>query len=154
MGGQSGINPELKDGSGNLASSNNKAILTTKNYFVDEINDALIIKFLGEVTEYLSYDETFNPNDQGQYVDFLNTFTPNGLPPYKLLLKFDAPIILLRNLDPTKGLCNGTRLICKSFAKNVIHAIISVGDFAGKPIFIHRIHLQPSSNEQHPVPFK
>ena len=97
------VYPEFKDGSSNLASSNNKAILTTKNYFVDKINDALIIKFPGEVTEYLSYDETFNPNYQGQYVDFLNTLTPNGLPMYRLLLKLDAPIILLRNLDPTEG---------------------------------------------------
>ena len=86
-----------------MASLNNKAILTTKNYFVDEINDALIIKFHGEVTAYLSYDETFNPNDQGQYVDFLNTLTPNGLSTYRMLLKLDAPIILLRNLDPTEG---------------------------------------------------
>ena len=30
---------------------------------------------------------------------------------YKLILKVDIPIILLRNFNPTKRLCNSTKLI-------------------------------------------
>ncbi|XP_027076803.1 uncharacterized protein [Coffea arabica] len=93
-------------------------------------------------------------NHFAEYGDFLNTLSPSGLPPHKLVLKPHAPIILLRNLDPTEGLCNGTRLICKSLTKNVIHAEIAVGHFAGKKVFIHRIPLQPTNDDQYPVPYK
>jgi hypothetical protein len=43
--------------------------------------------------------------------EFLNTLTPNDLPPYVLKLKIGCLVILLRNIDPANGLCNGTRLI-------------------------------------------
>ncbi|CAD6210906.1 unnamed protein product [Miscanthus lutarioriparius] len=43
--------------------------------------------------------------------EFLNTICMSGLPDHHLQLKVGVPIMLLRNLDPTKGLCNGTRLI-------------------------------------------
>ncbi|XP_071913922.1 uncharacterized protein [Coffea arabica] len=120
------VYPEFKDPSNKLYCSQNRAILTTKNNFVDEINDQLIKKFPGDLTEYLSYDETLNENHQSEYIDLLNTLTPSNLPPHRLLLKSNAPIILLRNLDPAEGLCNGTRLIIKSLSKNVICAKIAV----------------------------
>ncbi|XP_027086616.1 uncharacterized protein [Coffea arabica] len=132
----------------------NQAILSTKNNFVDEVNDILISKFPGEAVEYLSFDKTLNPNYQGQYEDFLNSLSQSGLPPHRLILKVNAPIILLRNLDPTEGLCNGTRLICRNLSRNVIHAQIVIGDFAGKDVFIHRIPLEPPTDEQYPVPYK
>jgi ATP-dependent DNA helicase PIF1 len=43
--------------------------------------------------------------------EFLNTLTPNGLPPHMLKLKTGCLVIMLRNIDPANGLCNGTRLI-------------------------------------------
>ncbi|KAL4561943.1 hypothetical protein LXL04_034128 [Taraxacum kok-saghyz] len=110
--------------------------------------------FGGEEVEYISFDETIDPNDQPQYEDLLHCLTPNGMPSHRLILKHNAPIILLRNMNPFKGLCNGTRLFCKDFQRNVIRAEISYGEFAGKEVFIHRIALQPPSGEQFTVPFK
>ena len=43
----------------------NKAILTPKNDCVDEINNLLIKKFLGEVTRYYSFDGTIDRIEQG-----------------------------------------------------------------------------------------
>ncbi|KAF5466120.1 hypothetical protein F2P56_016075 [Juglans regia] len=116
----------------NLSEMTNRAILTPKNNSVDEINTILIQRFPGTVTQYYSFDETIDTSEQGIMEDFLNTLTPNGLPPHELLLKKNCPIMLLRNVNPSEGLCNGTRLICRNFERNIIDAEIAVGHHTGK----------------------
>ena len=69
----------------------------------------------------------------------------------QLTLKFGAPIILLRNLDPVNGLCNGTRLICRKLQARTIEAEIITGDHQGKHLFIPRIPLL--SSEDAGLPF-
>jgi ATP-dependent DNA helicase PIF1 len=86
--------------------------------------------------------------------EFLNTLTPSGLPPHVLKLKIGCPIILLRNIDPANGLCNGTRLVVRGFQRNTIDAEIMVGDHVGKRIFLPRIPLCPSHDEMLPFQFK
>lgn len=80
----------------------------------------MIKKFPGEEVEYNSCDETLDPNDQVYYDDLLHSLTPNGMPPLKLILKHKSPIILLRNMNPIEGLCNGTRFFCKDLNRDVI----------------------------------
>lgn len=75
------------------------------------------------------------------------------MPPHQLVLKKNAPILLLRNINPSKGLCNGTRLICKEFNRHLITAEISVGERKGSIVFIPRIPLQPNNADQYPVQF-
>ena len=62
--------------------------------------------------------------------------------------------MLLRNLNPCEGLCNGTRLICNDFRSHVISATISNGDFKNTHVFIPRIPLLTSEDEKLPLPFK
>ncbi|GKD43047.1 ATP-dependent DNA helicase RRM3-like protein [Tanacetum coccineum] len=69
--------------SANTSGTLNRAILTTKNSFVDEISEILIARFPGEEIEYIAF-----------------------------------------------------------------------GDIAGRELFIHRIPLQPPTDEQYTVPFK
>ncbi|KAG5620967.1 hypothetical protein H5410_006185, partial [Solanum commersonii] len=95
-----------------------RIILTIKNDFVDEINDMLIHGFPDDAT--------------CQFEDFLHTLHPTNLPPYRLTLKKNCPVILLRNLNPTESLCKGTRLIYHDFKSHVISATISGGDFKNK----------------------
>ncbi|KAG5584039.1 hypothetical protein H5410_044473 [Solanum commersonii] len=85
-----------------------RIILTTKNDFVDEINDMRIHRFPDDATVYTTIDETIEPNDQCQFEDFLHTLHPANLPPYGLTLKKNCLLILLRKLNPLEGLCNGT----------------------------------------------
>ncbi|KAH1086548.1 hypothetical protein GYH30_018184, partial [Glycine max] len=62
-----------------------------------------------------------------------------------------TPIMLLRNLDQTQGLCNGTRLIITRLAKHVIAADIISGTNIGDHVYIPRMSMSPS---QSPWPFK
>ncbi|XP_073307172.1 uncharacterized protein [Primulina huaijiensis] len=146
--------PNITDSNLDISLFVKRAILTTRNEFVHEINDVLINKFPGEETIYYSCDENTSSCIIPDQEDLFHYFTPQGLPPHKLTLKINSPIILLRNINPTEGLCNGTRLLCKGFNKNVIYAEISVGTHAGKPVFIPRITLESPHNDFSSVPFK
>nr|XP_043623216.1 uncharacterized protein LOC122594998 [Erigeron canadensis] len=110
-------------------------ILSTKNENVDQINDELIDKFPGNEHIYFSFDEALDDTHNHYPIEFLNSLNVSGLPPHCLRLKVGCLVILLRNIDPSNGLCNGTRLICKSFQRNVIDAEIAVGKHAGKRVF-------------------
>lgn len=129
------------------------AILTPKNQTVDGINHEMILKFPGNEHKYYSMDETNDITHQGMYVDYLNSISPPGLPPHCLVLKKNCPIVMLRNLNPSKGLCNGTRLICKEFNTHMIVAQIAVGENEDNTVFIPRIPLQPSDPQLYPIEF-
>lgn len=46
-------------------------------------------------------------------LQFLSTNNMGNLPSHAWHLRVDAPIIILKNIDPGNMLCNGIRLICK-----------------------------------------
>ncbi|MCL7025254.1 hypothetical protein MKW94_001293 [Papaver nudicaule] len=71
------------------------------------------------------------------------------MPSHKLCLKEGVPIMLLRNLDQTEGLCNGTRMVVKHVGTHVIQATVLTGKVAGKTVLIPRIVLDPSDTD-HP----
>lgn len=58
---------------------------------------------------------------------------------------------MLCNINPSKGLCNDTRLICKEFQSNIISAEITIGEKKGTKVFIPRIPLKPNKTEYYPV---
>ena len=62
--------------------------------------------------------------------------------------------MLLRNIDPANGLCNGTRLVVRGFESNAIDAEIVLGQHAGQRVFLPRIPLCPSDDEMFPFKFK
>nr|XP_040251426.1 uncharacterized protein LOC120968594 [Aegilops tauschii subsp. strangulata] len=73
---------------------------------------------------------------------------------HALKLKLNCPVILLRNIDPANGLCNGTRLVVRGFERNTIDAEIVIGQHAGRRVFLPRIPLCPSENDMFPFKFK
>lgn len=131
-----------------------RAILLTKNEHDDELNKQMIDRFPREEKCYYSFDVAEDDTNNNYSVELLNSLTPSGIPPHILKLKVGCPIILLRNIDPSNGLCNGTRLICRDFQRNVIDAEIAVGEHAGRRVFLPRIPLCPSDDSMFPFKLK
>ena len=129
-----------------------RAILSTKNEHVDQLNSKMIAMFPSEEKVYHSSDSVDDDSVKNYPIEFLNSITPNGLPPHVLKVKTNCPVILLRNLDPNNGLCNGTRLMVRAFQDNAIDAEIVAGQHQGKRVFITRIPMSPSDDIS--LPFK
>ena len=85
----------------------------------------------------------------------LQSFFNNSMLVDCLLLYFVSPVILLRNLDPGEGLCNGTRIVVLNVKRKVLQCRIISKDrrFRGKVVLILRIRLSPNA-ETLPVPLK
>jgi len=76
-------------------------------------------------------------------VEFLRTLNNASLPPGELIVKVGCPLILLRNICPTRGLCNGTRMIISRMNERVLEVRILGGDRDGQIALIPRITLIP-----------
>ena len=98
---------------------------------------------------FLSIDIAINESRYQDYStpkEYLNTIDISGLPRHSITLKRGCSIILLRNLDPSSGLCNGTRLIVTGFGEKVIQAKILSSIHQNKSVFIPRISLSTASS--------
>lgn len=129
-----------------------KAILTPKNNDVTAINDYLLDKFpirsAQDYKEFLSADSVTEDELRLSYpVEYLNSMNPGSLPPHCLKLKVGSPVMMLRNLSPKNGVCNGTRLIVESFGRNVINTIIATGPNAGNHFLVPRIDIISNQNQ-------
>jgi ATP-dependent DNA helicase PIF1 len=80
-------------------------------------------------------------------VEFLNTLQFSGIANHKLELKVGVPILLLRNLNQSIGLCNGTRLIVNKLGQRVIEVKIIIRNNVGKCVFIPRIIMSRSGTD-------
>ncbi|XP_074299982.1 uncharacterized protein LOC141631176 [Silene latifolia] len=146
--------PEIKQSDFNADIFTERAILTPRNSDVDAINNMLIEDFPGEPHIYKSFDSVIDDNSNVYPAEFHNSLSPAGMTPHELIVKENSPIILLRNLDPAAGLCNGIRLICKRFCPNMIECEISTGFYTGEQVFLPRINLRPSKSSKFPVNFQ
>jgi ATP-dependent DNA helicase PIF1 len=127
-----------------------RAILAPTLEIVDQINDYVLSMMPGEGTEYLSCDSVTRVDSDTAIdhrwitTEFLNEIKCSGLPNHKLILKIGVPVMLLRNVDVSSGLCNGTRLTVTYLGTNVIGAVIVTGTNIGEVVYINRMKLLPS----------
>ena len=54
--------------------------------------------------------------------------------------------MLLRNIDPKTGLCNGTRLLCRGTFLNMLDVEILTGHYSGQRVFLHKIKLKTTES--------
>jgi hypothetical protein len=120
-----------------------RAIIASTNAHVDQINSLMMEQFPGQSRTYKSCD-IVTENEHDYPLEFINGLNPSGLPPHHLVLKKHSSIMLLRNLDPANGHCNGTRYHIINMHDHIIEATVAYGAHAGKKLFIPRIPLKPT----------
>ncbi|KAF7801675.1 ATP-dependent DNA helicase PIF1-like [Senna tora] len=121
-----------------------------------KVNEYTLDLLPGEEKIYLSSDNICDPEPQSKLdkvytIEFLDTISGSDLPYHQLKLKVSAPIMLLRNIDCSLGLCNGTRLILTRMSEHVLEASITSGKFKGEKVLIARMLISPSDSK---LPFK
>lgn len=133
---------DIQESSSNLDYFIGRAILTAKNSDVARINNLLLERTTGDQCCYFSHDKVCDPqHSMSVPIEYLNTVVSGSLPPHKLELKIGSPIMVIRNLNPAEGVCNGTRLIVKSLGTNVIEAVIVTGPKVGNITYIPRVKI-------------
>ncbi|RYR52186.1 hypothetical protein Ahy_A06g027106 [Arachis hypogaea] len=85
--------------------------------------------------------------------ELLNNINCSGLPPHKLILKVGVSVMLLRNIDQSSGLCNGTRLQVKKLRNHVIECEALMANNVGHIALIPRMNMVPT-NKIVPVRFQ
>ncbi|CAN0874980.1 ATP-dependent DNA helicase PIF1 [Linum grandiflorum] len=141
------VYPQLQTSYQNVAYIRTRAIVAPTNADVTKINDYILSQLPGEQRTYLSSD-TLTTNGANQTAleieyptEFLNSLSFNGMPEHQLHFKQYTIVMLLRNLNPAAGLCNGTRILLTNLGTNVIRGLIVGGTFEGTIAVIPRIVL-------------
>lgn len=121
-----------------------RAILTTTLKSAMFVNNHVIAGIPGGEMDYFSADsvQSVDPADAANFsLEYLHRQQPSGMPPHKLTLKVGVVVMLMRNIDPTNGLSNGTRLTIVRMLPNTILARIISECHRGEEVFINRMEL-------------
>ena len=120
--------------------------MATTNKEVDMLNEVVCSMMPGDGTVFKSSAELEDSPDVLRFnTEYLNSLKPGGFPPHCLILKPRTPVMLLRNLDPKNGLCNGTRMQYLDCLDNKVLRCQVLS--SGKIVLIPRIVFIPKVNE-------
>ena len=119
----SAVYPNLQSNYKNKSWLYNRAIICPKNEDVHKINEAILKLIPGSEETFYSIDQV-NDQDARIPIEIANKLNPQGMPLHVISLKLGSIIMLLRNLNPAEGHCNGTRYIVTNMAKHMIEAVI------------------------------
>ncbi|CAN1274373.1 ATP-dependent DNA helicase pif1 [Linum perenne] len=120
-----------------------RAIVTPTN----AINNLLVDQIPGSSKKYFNADSlsTTNANTatlQVEYpLEFLNSLSFNGVPEHILDLKSYVTVMLLRNINPAAGMCNGTRILLTHLGDYVLRGLIVGGNLEGTIVAVPQIVL-------------
>ena len=114
-----------------------RTILAPTNREVDALNDILQNWVPRNIINLTSADSLEDYRDIMRFnVEYINTLCPNGFPRHVISLKKGMIIMLLRNISPKDGLCNGTKLIFEKVLENKL--LICKFPYSDKTVLIQR----------------
>ena len=123
-----------------------RVIMASTNKEVSILNEMMNEMLPGTGDVFCSSDTLENNDDLLRFnSEYLNTLTPNGFPLHVISLKPGMPMMLLRNLNPREGLCNGSRLVYERSLDNKVLQCKLVG--SGRTVLIPRITFIPKLGE-------
>ncbi|KAL6538118.1 hypothetical protein OROGR_012108 [Orobanche gracilis] len=132
--------PDLIQNLENAKFFEKRAILCPTLDAVQMVNDYILSTIPGQETVYLSADKACISDGDSEVpgewftTEFLNDIKCSGVPNHVLKLKKNTHVMLIRNIDQSSGLCNGTQLIVTELLPNVIGAIVITGTNIGKKL--------------------
>ena len=126
-----------------------RAILCSTNDQVDAINQLMHNRMPGEEFVHLSADSQLVENRDAPVIQthHLNTFTPSGIPPHILTVKRGSPVMLMRNIAPASGHCNGTKYVVVDCGRQYLTLRAISGPVTGQVIALPRIKFVSSLSE-------
>ncbi|CAH9123345.1 unnamed protein product [Cuscuta epithymum] len=142
--------PDFLKNMNNISYLEGRAILAPTIDEVDRINDFMLLQNNSEEKTYFSSDSACSSTSDSELLqeihspEFLNGIKCSGVPSHELKLKVGVPVMLMRNIDHSAGLCNGTRLLVTKLGEHIIEAQMMSGTNAGEKFLIPRISLTPS----------
>ncbi|XP_071687174.1 uncharacterized protein [Rutidosis leptorrhynchoides] len=134
-----------------------RASLAPTHEVVNVINDCMMELLECYARTYLSSDSICQSKRDSDFnselytTDYLNSINIGGLPKHNLSLKVGVPIMLLRNVDQSGGLCNDKTILFRfqrrqfpiavcfamTINKSQGQSLANVGLFLPKPVFSH-----------------
>ncbi|KAK9682348.1 hypothetical protein RND81_10G067000 [Saponaria officinalis] len=129
-----------------------RAILTPLNETAYLINSHMAGLIPGDEILYKSCDEICTTSlecmdeFESYPTEYLNNLNLQGLPHHELKLKIGIPVMLLKNINPSHGLCNGARLIVTHLGKFIVEANILTWSKVGNKVLITRIVMTTTDN--------
>ena len=125
-----------------------RCIVTPRHTSVDFLNARMLARMPGATIPCYSVDRLSEESVHLQLgVEFLNKQSMPGFPPHKLDLKVGAVVMLLRNLDRSRGMVNGARMLLLEIRSNrFLRAKLLTGTHIGRIVLIPRISLKASGN--------
>ena len=82
--------------------------------------------------------------------EFLNTIETSGMAPHCLRLKKGMLVMLMRNLNPSEGHCNGVKYVINNLKERVVEVTAVNGSNPGAKLFVPRIIME---NNDSTLPF-
>ena len=96
-----------------------RSLLAPTNKEVDTINDLMEGWVPGSTNRLTSADTLKDYRDVMRFsTEYLNSLNPNGFARHIISLKPGMPLMILRNISPKEGLCNGTKVIFQRTLNN------------------------------------
>ena len=128
-----------------------RAILAFRNHTVNDFNNVLVERMPGVEHRFEAINHVNVPDDAAVAepfaVEYLQSISLASIPPSCLRLKIGAPLILIRNLSPREGLCNGTRMRVLGIRRTCLQVAILGGTFDGMIRLLPRIKLTTSDED-------
>jgi len=128
-----------------------QAILAFQNETVNEFNNVLLDRMPGlehrfEAVNHVEMREE-DAVSEPFAAQYFQSIELASIPPSCLKLQIGAPVILIRNLSPKQGLCNGTRMRVLGIGRNCLQIAILGSKWDGEVRLLPRIKLTTSEED-------